>query len=569
MIMKSRLWMVPSAVGLTTVLGCSSVTAAQMAASRDVTGGQVVRIDSGLVRGVADSQTRTFSGIPYAAPPTGPLRWKSPQPVHRWSNVLEATKPGNVCMQPDYDMPKGGKQSEDCLNLNVTAPSDASPRHLKPVIVWIHGGDLTNGSGRMWNPKRMVTQGDVVVVTINYRLGIFGFFGHRGLPGSGTFGLQDQQAALRWVGRNAAAFGGDARNVTLDGESAGAASTCAQFTSPAARGLFAKAILQSVGCQTFGTAVFPGNPKDPTTLPAAYKFQALGASQAQGAQAASALGCEQQPDVLACMRGKDSTVFTSAEYLPLNMSFAKPAYGTPTLPQNPVSALKKGTFTHVPVLIGHTHDEDRFMMNSVINPGAGGRPIDAARWQALTDLFTDRAGAVRAMYRPSAYDKQVPAGVPGADRANMDRALAWAAIETDRSFACAIWRDGDAIAAHAPAYGYEFADPNATPYTTLVPGFPSGAAHISDLFPLFDVDQEYPAIDPRTGKPYEFTSAQQKLATTMIGYWTTFARTGDPNTAGAPHWAPYRSGARVQSLAPTRIGPVNDLTEHHCGFWNN
>ncbi|MEV4357932.1 carboxylesterase family protein [Nonomuraea sp. NPDC049625] len=181
--------------------------------------------------------------IPYAAPPTGALRRQPPQPASAWKDGSRAAPRCPQNGNPADSNPVG--TAEDCLYLNVTAPRTASGRRL-PVMVWLHGGGFTQGSGGDYDAQRLARPG-AVVVTVNYRPGVFGFLGHRGLAGSGAFGLLDQQAALVWVRHNAAAFG-DPHNVTLFGESAGAFSTCAQLTSPAATGLFDKAITQNGGC---------------------------------------------------------------------------------------------------------------------------------------------------------------------------------------------------------------------------------------------------------------------------------------------------------------------------------
>lgn len=208
-------------------------------------GVDVVRTDAGVVRGSAVGSVRVFNGIPYAAPPTGRLRWVAPQPVRPWTGVRAATEARSPCPQQQNPEVPNGSTFEDCLYVNVTTPARAT---VRPVVVWVPGGGFFSGAGSSYGPRKLVERGDVVVVTINYRLAIFGSFGHPGLPGSGTYGLQDQQAALRWVQRNARAFGGDPLRVTLVGESAGGMSVCAQLTSPKAVGLFSKVIMQSGSC---------------------------------------------------------------------------------------------------------------------------------------------------------------------------------------------------------------------------------------------------------------------------------------------------------------------------------
>ncbi|MEJ2679314.1 MAG: carboxylesterase family protein, partial [Gemmatimonadota bacterium] len=214
----------------------------------------LVRVDAGQLRGTVSDSVARFKGIPYAAPPVGPLRWRPPQPVQPWSGTRDATKYGDLCMQdinPDDNGVGPGPASEDCLTLNVWAPVDHAGAPL-PVMVWIHGGGYVNGSGTatLYDGTRLAKQG-VVVVTINYRLGRFGFFAHPALTKEnpdgplGNYGLMDQIAALKWVRRNITAFGGDSADVTIFGESAGGGSVLRLMISPMARGLFGKAVVES------------------------------------------------------------------------------------------------------------------------------------------------------------------------------------------------------------------------------------------------------------------------------------------------------------------------------------
>ena len=205
------------------------------------------------MRGVVAADHRLFAGIPYAAPPVGPLRW---QPTRNraapWPGVRDATGFGPRCMQDlGGDLELGRQTDEDCLSLNVWTPR-ADSQQPRPVMVWIHGGAFINGSGGIYDARRLAARGDIVVVTINYRLGALGFLAHPalGAPGQvGNYGLADQQAALRWVRDNIAAFGGDPGKVTIAGESAGGMSVCDHLVAPGSRGLFRAAIIQSGPCQ--------------------------------------------------------------------------------------------------------------------------------------------------------------------------------------------------------------------------------------------------------------------------------------------------------------------------------
>ncbi|MEV5749918.1 carboxylesterase family protein [Actinoallomurus sp. NPDC052308] len=546
---KRRIFRNTVRIGATASAGllAAGLAAAPALAETDTADGRLVRTASGPVLGSVGTDVREFNGIPYAAPPVGSLRWTAPRPVAAWSSPRDATKPGPVCAQSPYNKPVGSTVSEDCLTVNVTTPRDASAAHKKPVMVFLHGGDLTTGSGSQFEPRRMAAQGDVVVVTVNYRLGIFGFFGHAGLPGSGTFGLQDQQAALRWIRRNAAAFGGDASNVTLFGQSAGAISTCGQLTSPAAKGLYDKVVIQSASCGSYTPTLMLGQ-QAPTTT-ATTKWKPLAEVDAQGGELAKELGCADAATAIDCLRG-----LPTDRLLPHTEEFSSGAYGTPTLPQNPEAAIRAGRFNRVPTIIGHTRDEGRMVTASLVNPAYGGTPMTEQRYVQLTDqAYGAKAADVRRHYPPSAYAAAGEQWAP---------ALAWAAIETDRTTVCPVLRDADALARRTPVHAYEFADPNAPTWTAFPEGFPAGASHISDLTYLFDVNRP-------DGTPVTLDAAQRALAGKMIAYWTAFAHSGAPAADGAPAWAAYASGTRhVQTLAPARIGSVDDATEHQCAFWN-
>jgi len=218
---------------------------ASPAASPDPRGNVVVETPLGSLRGLQFDRHAEFLGVPYAEPPLGDLRWRAPEPVAPWSDVRDATEPGPIAPQSGTAFAQLDSLNEDCLYLNVTMPSTATAETPQPVMVWIHGGGGTNGAGHIFDARRLAVDEDVVVVTINYRLGIFGAFGYPGLEDSGTFGLLDQQAALGWVRDNIAAFGGDPDGVMLFGESYGALSVSAQLVSPAAEGLFHRAGIQS------------------------------------------------------------------------------------------------------------------------------------------------------------------------------------------------------------------------------------------------------------------------------------------------------------------------------------
>ncbi|WP_430791739.1 carboxylesterase/lipase family protein [Actinoplanes sp. G11-F43] len=507
----------------------SRLLAVLMAASLTVVGcdddrAPTAPTGAGTVQGVREDGLTRFRGIPYAAPPTGDLRWRAPQPPAAWDGIRPAEVSAPGCAQgPDLPAAR-----EDCLYLDVTAPAGAENR---PVLVWLHGGGLSEGVGADYDPARMVRQGDVVVVTVEFRLGMFGFFGAPGLDGSGTFGLQDQQAALRWVGDNIRAFGGDPGNVTLIGESGGAIGTCAQLTAPGAAGLVHRAIMQSGDCEA-------AMPKDaiPTGSEAYRFFQPLATTEAAGTAAMTALGCAD----VACLRAKPAEALH--EQYP---NFGAAAFGTPTLPRDPAEALRSGDVARVPVLAGANRHEQRLTAGLF---AVAGWWISAEEYPGLiTRTFGDRAPAILREYPVSEFGG--------------DGAIAWADVFTD-SMACAPDPASAMFPKLVPTFEYEFADEDAQPFTDLPDGFRAGASHASELPNLFDVAGREPIGSDR------YTDAQRRLADRMIGYWTAFARTGDPNHRGAEPW-PRAAAGRVTTLqlAPDDIRPVDVARVHRCDFW--
>ena len=538
----------------------------------------IVHTSGGDVRGTVFEGWRSFQGIPYAAPPTGKLRWRAPQHVPHWRGVRNATQPAPACMQAGTE---SGKIDEDCLYLNVTAPLNVGPHSKKPVIVWIHGGGGTAGAGSDYDPHRMVEQGDVIVVTINYRLGIFGYFGYPGLEGSGTFAMQDQIAALRWVRMNARAFGGDPQNITVAGESEGAISICGLLTSPSAKGAFDKAILESGSCNTLYYDV-PLYHKD-SGGSALSTFLPVVQVRANGIKFASdqakALKCNASPagESLACLRNanpRDLNSASSAEALAVGIGFGSPAYNTAILPESPPSALRRGHFYHLPVLSGINRNEDRpvVMLNEFM---AGTWFITADDYgRLLQERFRTRAADVASKYPVSAYPSP---------------AEAWSAVETDRTFVCPqvetdrnlvhpmhdTFENGDT---RSRVYAYEFADetsPSGIAFDPDLKNIQPGAAHMDEILYILDM-----AGSPRTWNGHRlkfpwFTPEQEDLAETMISYWTQFARTGDPNVDRLPNWPRAEDidepGAvlRLDIARRSGIGLGDTYSDHQCKFWES
>jgi len=504
--------------------------------------GAVVRTDKGLVRGAVAGNVRSFLGIPYAAPPVGDRRWQPPAAMSAWTGPRDATRPGTVCpqfQQATSDTPAQWVGDEDCLYLNVYTPfsTGATQKNL-PVMVWLHGGGFASQAGSYYDPTPLVTQGRVIVVTLNYRLGVFGFLAHPALNTptnkSGAFGLQDQQAALKWVKLNAAAFGGDPNNITLFGQSAGGVSVCANLVSPQAAGLFHKAIEQSGPCSTTW----------PTQTEA----------EQTGVMAASQLECHSAGTanaVAACLRSLPAAALLGAT---TQLTFGLVVGGN-VVPRQPALALSSGRFNKMPLMVGNTHDEYRLFVGLAY---LGPPPATAEEYAAI----------VQARY--GARSQEVLARYPASNYASPSLALA--ALETDHTSpdlfplsACQHLATEQLVSSQVSTYAYEFNDPNAAmPVEAVVPDFPMGAAHGSELPYLLELRV------PGMGNKQK-TDEQQQLADGMIRYWTNFARSGDPNGSGLSPWKRFKSSADVQSLAPASQGgirPVDLSGEHQCSFWN-
>ncbi|MFC3893955.1 carboxylesterase/lipase family protein [Lentzea rhizosphaerae] len=487
---------------LAAVMACA-VVVAPAAAEGD---GAVVRTDKGAVKGTVTDAYRTFGAIPFAAPPVGENRWRDPQPVTPWREVRDATKPAPVCVQ-NSQLGLPASDVEDCLYLNVTTPAARSAKP-RPVMVWIHGGGFTAGAASQYDARWLATKNDAVIVTVNYRLGVFGFFGHPGLAGSGTFGLADQQAALKWVQRNARAFGGNPRNVTIFGESAGGLSVCAQLASPRAAGLFAKAIIQSGPCGL----TFPSSA--PEQFTGVWRPRADVEKQGVGT-----LGCAD----LACLRAQPVT-----RLLTVHDQFASPAYDTAVLPVDPVVAQRTGRMHPVPTLVGTTHDE-----MTLFAPLLWPQPVPEAGYRDL----------LAAIFGPRHVDS-IAARYPV--NGNDDARDEIARVLTDKSWSCPSQVARRELGRHARVSGYEFADQD-VPLIFPLPPFPDYQAyHGSELVMLF----EFPGVT--------LSPAQRAVSDYMIAAWGRFARTGDPG------WR-----AEVQSLAPGAIGGTDFARDHRCGFWSS
>lgn len=477
----------------------------------------VVHTQAGAVRGTTSLDHRYFAGIPYAAPPVGPLRWQPPDPVAPWDGFRDATRPGAQCVQDISDEDRR-PTGEDCLTLNVWTPPPSADK--RPVMVWIHGGSFLAGSGDIYNSRRLAGRGDMVVVTINYRLGALGFLAHPAL-GQGNYGLADQQAALRWVRDNIAEFGGDPDQVTIAGESAGGMSVCDHLVSPESEGLFRAAIVFSGPCQA------------QVDLPAAEKV-----SMQYGAEA----GCADAATAAQCLRALPVDKLQRPLYYGRigTEQLSGPVTGTSALPVDPMRGAAEGRAAKVPVMIGTTADEfNLFTALQFIR----GRPMDVPQYpELLAEAFGANAPAVAQHYPPDRFGGSVP--------------LAFSTATTDGVFACVADELADALAKDAPVYSFVFDDPDApAPEPIREAPFPIGAAHSLELRYLFDVGGAPP-----------LNAAQERLSEQMIDYVSRFVATGSPG----PDWprlTPGDAGERM-SLQPDGNRVVTSFEQtHQCPFW--
>jgi len=454
-----------------------------------------VKTANGIVQGVVEaSGIHSFKGIPYAQPPIGDLRWKEPQAPKNWKGILHTDHFGPQAMQaPIYsDMQfRSNGRSEDCLYLNVWTPAK-SPKEALPVLVYFYGGGFQAGDGSeyRYDGESMSRRG-IVAVTINYRLGIFGFFAHPELTkesahqSSGNYGLMDQHAALLWVQKNIAAFGGDPNRVTIAGESAGSFSVSAQVASPLSKGLFIGAIAES------GSLLG----RTPTAT--------LAAAESNGIQFATSVGAASLTDLrkipadsLLKLSGKSHFPVDADGYF---------------LPRSPNVIFDNGSQMHVPLLAGWNSAENDY--HAIL--GNDSTSLQAYK-NALTKLYGGHAGDVFALY-PAANDAEVK-------QAATD-------LASDNFIVSGTWKfiDVHSKTSGKPVYNYIFGR-----VRQPVGGFTQpamGASHSSEI--------EYALGNLSTNKAYAWTADDYKVSNTMESYFANFIKTGNPNGQGLPKWKPF------------------------------
>lgn len=478
----------------------------------------VVSTSSGQLEGQADGLLNVFKGIPYAAPPVGTLRWKPPAPMPAWTGVRKALEFGPACLQPKPKLSniyegKPVPMSEDCLTVNVWAPKDA--RHA-PVFFWIYGGALWGGTNRdpLYDGARLAKQG-VIVVSVNYRLGPLGWLALPALSAespkgiSGNYGLLDQIAALRWVKDNIGAFGGDPTNVTIAGESAGGLSVMYLMASPEARGLFAKAIAES--------AYMISMPELKQT-----KY-GMPSAEESGTKLAAALHA---PD-LAALRAMDAAKLTEAAAAD---GFAPwVTVDGHIVPHQLVETFDKGEQAHVPLLVGSNSGEIRSLRVLAPQP-----PASAAVYEStIRSRYGDLADAFLRLYPSTNLEESILA-------ATRDALYSWTAERLAHKQTAI----GEPVYLYFFDHGYPSAD------SAGLHGF-----HASELPFVFGNFDGTPPHWPKVPD----TAEQRRLSDAMIGYWTSFARTGQPVAKGEPNWPAFGTHHAYMIFAQTPQPSVNPL----------
>jgi para-nitrobenzyl esterase len=500
----------------------------------------LVTIADGALRGEVDSAhgVRVFKGIPYAAPPVRELRWAAPVPNAGWTGVRDATHFGSVCPQGSVDVGGGSTSAplgnEDCLFLNVYTPLHTNPATL-PVMVWIHGGAWVAGSGDTFDPSVLAPKGDVIVVTINYRIGPLGYLAQRDIVdeatenGAGAFATLDQVAALRWVSENVGAFGGNANKVTIFGESGGGYSVCSLLFAPQAAGLFDRAITQSGPC---GSA----------------SFKSLGAGLATGDRFTANLGCTGAADVAACLRSKTPAELIAAAPPPGITTGAtwQPVIDGVVMPQAPIDAVRSGSFNQVPVIEGTNHDEATIFTPTFVHGLDLTTPVGMGTYQFLLSTLHGFADvpAIMAEYPADQYASPF---------------YSYSAAAGDFYFSCPAYFADQAMSQHTRVYAYEFNDPNSP---LIIPSpIPLGAFHGADLLFI----QQLPS-----SRFAQLNADQRAMSDRMVDLWTSFAKTGQPSVP-ASDWPKFSSGDTFMlDFDPGSIGRLDDFAgDHHCDFWES
>jgi len=495
-----------------------------------IPGPGLVITDRGAVKGLRAGKTWSFRGIPYAAPPLGKLRWRPPQPAACFRGTLDASAWGPLCPQLDEKDAVVGQ--EDCLQLNVWTP-EPRPASPVPVMVWIHGGGhvqggatMQSGTIRIYDGQRLTEKTGAVVVTINYRLGALGFLAHAALTredphgSSGNLGVLDQLAALGWVQRNVAAFGGDPGRVLIFGESAGGVAVCTLVASPLGKGLFSAAAIQSGGCNA----------------------RPLATDEAFGVKVFSGAGCQGAPDPPACMRALPADKLLLAYPVKVDVAGKSSGYGSTidnyVLLDVPERVIAAGRHNRVPAIVGSTSDETS-------------RSVPAG-------ITTEQAyeAAVALLFPTPAVASQVLAQYPVKDYAS-PRA-AYVALTSDAKFVCTARR---ALLAFAkgqtrPVFRY-----------LLSHRLDNGSALLRSLGAWHGVDVLY-MFETLTVGGYRPGAGDQAVSDAFAGYWSRMAAAGDPNKAGTTAWPVWSGSDDPHLVLDAPLSTAKGVRTRQCDFWD-
>ena len=481
--------------------------------------------EQGSIRGEVQGATMAFKGIPYAAPPVGPLRWRPPAPVASWDGVRDGSRFGAICPQIVGEEVKG---DEDCLYINVWRPREKPDQPL-PVMVWLHGGGNHTRSGEGsadfggvgYNGEQLVPQG-VVFVSVNSRLGVLGFLSHAALSAerlekiSGNYGSLDQVAVLQWIKRNISAFGGDASRVFLFGTSAGGGNTCALITSPLTRGLVHGVVMQS-------------------SVPAGCEIKTLAEDENEtGQRVAKAAGCDTAVDTAACLRGKRTTEIVKA--VPGTFSVFPRVYGPNmdghVFPEQPIKIIAAQRHPAMPMIIGNTARETWGWSNAVTDETSYAAALDKAFGAAARDRILK-------LYPVDAYSSA---------------RAAFTQVTTDAEFNCTSRRVARTLskAQSEPVFRYIFDhtlenDPQLKPL---------GAIHTLEHAFLFAWQGKY--------RPTDTDLIVQRR---LVGYWTRLAITGNPNGAGDPDWPAETGNDVFLEIGPNTVSKTGAAAAN-CEFWD-
>lgn len=492
-----------------------------------------VQTTTGPVTGMISHGINSWLGLPYAAPPVDALRWQPPQPIKSWTTPVKANALASSCAQnADLGEFASAGGSEDCLYLNVYRPADTGNNSKKlPVFVWIHGGALQVGQGGDYDPSKLVSQGKAVVVTLNYRLGVFGFLSTPALDAeghdSGNYGLMDQQAALRWVQKNISAFGGDPTDVTISGESSGGNSVMAHIAAPGSAGLFQHVVAMS------GSGIMSRHPAFGAPRP-------LDVAREAGIEFARAVGCDASD--AACLRAVPTKRILDVQ----------PAYALnefiidgKVLSVHPADAYKSGKINHVTLINGTTRDEGRFFV-------------------ALAELLTEKAMKesdypvwVGRQYG-EALKSKVLAEYPLKNYENPSEAFA-AAI-TDSMFSCPARAMNRTLADKIPVYAYEFSDRTAPSYVGPTT-FPLLAAH------TFELAYVFPGFHGGSRALVSLNPLQEKLSDSMVSYFASMSKMPSREQSW-PRYSSRTDNYMTFGLPEGRMISGRFSDTHHCGFWD-